>query len=64
MCIRDRGKTVHKAVYNSAVLEECAKMAYLALGIRPLAPRLKDTLIQKHYERKHGPDAYYGQAEE
>ncbi|MEM6317014.1 MAG: L-ribulose-5-phosphate 4-epimerase [Bacteroidota bacterium] len=55
------GKTAAKAVYNSAVLEECAKMAYLSLGINPLAPRLKDTLIQKHYERKHGPDSYYGQ---
>jgi len=55
------GKTVNKAVYNSAVLEECARMAYLSLSINPLAPRLKDTLIQKHYERKHGPDSYYGQ---
>ena len=55
------GNTVNKAVYNSAILEECAKMAYLSLGINPLAPRLKDTLIQKHYERKHGPDSYYGQ---
>ncbi len=57
------GKTVSKAVYNSAVLEECAKMAYLALDINPLAPRLKDTLIQKHFERKHGPNSYYGQVE-
>ena len=55
------GKTVNKAVYNSAILEECAKMAYLSLGINPLAPKLKDTLRQKHYERKHGPDSYYGQ---
>ncbi|MEM7374138.1 MAG: L-ribulose-5-phosphate 4-epimerase [Bacteroidota bacterium] len=55
------GKTVNKAVYNSAVLEECAKMAFLALTINPQAPRLKDTLIQKHFERKHGPNSYYGQ---
>jgi len=55
------GKTVTKAVYNSAVLEECAKMAYLSLSINPAAPRLKESLIQKHFERKHGPDAYYGQ---
>lgn len=55
------GETVDKAVYNSAVLEECAKMAYLALQINPKASRLKETLIQKHYERKHGPDSYYGQ---
>ncbi|MCB0546749.1 MAG: L-ribulose-5-phosphate 4-epimerase [Phaeodactylibacter sp.] len=56
------GKTVEKAVYNSAVLEELAKMAYLARQIRPDAPRLKDSLIEKHYERKHGPGAYYGQS--
>jgi len=55
------GKTVNKAVYNAAVLEECAKMAYLSLGINPLAPRLKDSLIQKHFERKYGPNSYYGQ---
>lgn len=55
------GKTAEKAVYNSAVLEEVAKMAYLALQLRPDAPRLKDTLIRKHWERKHGDDAYYGQ---
>lgn len=55
------GKTAEQAVYNSAVLEEIAKMAYLTLQINPGAPRLKDSLIKKHYERKHGPDAYYGQ---
>lgn len=57
------GKTVNKAVYNSAVLEECAKMAFLALSINPSAPRLKETLVQKHFERKHGPNSYYGQVE-
>lgn len=55
------GETAQKAVYNSAVLEEVAKMAYLSLQINPDAPRLKDTLIKKHWERKHGDDAYYGQ---
>lgn len=55
------GKTVEKAVYNSAVLEELARMAYLSLQINPDAPRLKESLIKKHYERKHGSDAYYGQ---
>ncbi len=57
------GKSANKAVYNSAVLEECAKMAYLSLNINPQAPRLKDTLIKKHFDRKHGPDSYYGQTE-
>ncbi len=56
------GRTVHKAVYNSAVLEELAKMAYITLQINPDAPRLKEALIRKHYERKHGEGAYYGQA--
>jgi L-ribulose-5-phosphate 4-epimerase len=55
------GKTAEKAVYNSAVLEAIAKMAYITEQIKPLAPRLKDSLIKKHFERKHGPDSYYGQ---
>jgi len=55
------GKTAHKAVYNSAVLETVAQMAYLTQQINPQAPRLKDALIKKHFERKHGPDSYYGQ---
>ncbi|GAB4032191.1 L-ribulose-5-phosphate 4-epimerase [Spirosoma gilvum] len=55
------GKTAAKAVYNSAVLEEVARMAYLTLQINPNTPRIKDTLRLKHYERKHGKNAYYGQ---
>jgi L-ribulose-5-phosphate 4-epimerase len=55
------GKTAEKAVYNSAVLEAVAQMAYLTEQINNSAPRLKDSLIKKHYERKHGPDSYYGQ---
>ena len=55
------GKTPDKAVYNSAVLESIAQMAYLTEQISTVAPRLKDSLIKKHYERKHGPDSYYGQ---
>ncbi len=55
------GETAAKAVYNSKVLEEVARMAYLTLQINPNAPRLKESLIKKHYDRKHGKDAYYGQ---
>ncbi len=55
------GKTPDKAVYNSAVLEAIAQMAYITEQINPGATRLKDALIQKHYERKHGPGSYYGQ---
>ncbi len=50
-----------KAIYNSAVLESVAQMAWLTEQINPKAPRLKDSLIKKHFERKHGPDSYYGQ---
>ena len=55
------GSSGIKAVYNAAVLEELAKMAWLTKQINPDAPRLKEALVKKHYERKHGPDSYYGQ---
>lgn len=55
------GKTPETAVYNSVVLENIAKMAYISLQVNPKAPRLKETLIRKHYDRKHGKNAYYGQ---
>lgn len=55
------GITPQKAVYNSAVLESIAQMAYITESIKADALRLKDSLIKKHFERKHGPDSYYGQ---
>jgi L-ribulose-5-phosphate 4-epimerase len=55
------GETAEKAVYNSAVLEAIAHMALLTEQVNPQAARLKDALIQKHYERKHGKNKYYGQ---
>ncbi|GAB2529063.1 L-ribulose-5-phosphate 4-epimerase [Rufibacter soli] len=55
------GKDAKKAVYNSAVVEEIARMALLTEQIKPQALRMKDSLIRKHFERKHGPDSYYGQ---
>lgn len=55
------GTTPDKAVYNSAVLEELAKTAYLTETIEPNVLRMKESLIRKHYERKHGPGSYYGQ---
>jgi L-ribulose-5-phosphate 4-epimerase len=58
------GKNGAKAVYNAAVLEEVARMAYLTEQINPKAPVLKDSLIQKHWQRKHGDGAYYGQEED
>lgn len=56
------GKNANKAVHNSAVLEFIAQTSLLTEQINPNAPRLKDSIRQKHYERKHGPDSYYGQA--
>ncbi len=55
------GPTAEKAVYNSAILENLAKIALLTLQVNPSVPRLKESLIHKHYRRKHGDDAYYGQ---
>ena len=55
------GKDGTKAVYNAAVLEQLAHMAWLTEQINPNAPRLKQSLIEKHYQRKHGEGKYYGQ---
>lgn len=55
------GKTADKAVYNSAVLETVAQMALLTEQINANAPRLKEALVRKHYDRKHGANSYYGQ---
>jgi len=55
------GKNAAKAVYNSAVLEELARMAQLTLSINPNASTIRQALIDKHYFRKHGTNAYYGQ---
>ena len=55
------GTSAEKAVYNSAVLEAIAEMAYVTEQLNANAPRLKDALVKKHFERKHGPDSYYGQ---
>ena len=54
-------KTAAKAVYNSAVLEQLAKMAFITESVNANILRMKDALINKHFERKHGPDSYYGQ---
>lgn len=55
------GNSAKKAVYNSAVLESLAQMAFLSEGINPSLQRMKNTLIKKHFDRKHGGDSYYGQ---
>lgn len=55
------GKNAEKAVYNARVLEELAKMAMLTEKVNPSVGRLKQSIIDKHYNRKHGKNAYYGQ---
>src|SRR5438876_2675050 len=55
------GKTAEKAVYHAVVLEELAKMAAITRSLDPQAARLPEYLIRKHFERKHGKSAYYGQ---
>ncbi|MGB7566527.1 MAG: L-ribulose-5-phosphate 4-epimerase [Chitinivibrionales bacterium] len=55
------GKSPEEAVHNMVILEELAKIALLTITIDPGASPLKQELIEKHYQRKHGKNAYYGQ---
>ncbi len=55
------GKDPAQAVYHSVVLEECAKMGLFTRMIRPDAGPAPQRMQDKHYLRKHGPNAYYGQ---
>ncbi|MBQ9389717.1 MAG: L-ribulose-5-phosphate 4-epimerase [Synergistaceae bacterium] len=55
------GKNAAKAVYHAVVLEEVAKMAMYTVTIDARAPEAPQYVLDKHYLRKHGPDAYYGQ---
>lgn len=55
------GHTPEKAVENAVVLEEVAFMQYHALGLNPALKSMQKELLDKHYLRKHGKDAYYGQ---
>ena len=55
------GSSAAQSVYNGAVLEEICKMAFFTLRIDPEAEPLPEYIVRKHWERKHGPSAYYGQ---
>ena len=55
------GKDAKEAVHNAVVLEEVAKMAYRAETINPRIQPAPQELQDKHYNRKHGKNAYYGQ---
>lgn len=54
------GKSASDAVYNAVVLEETAKTALMTAILNPALP-VDEALVEKHYLRKHGPNAYYGQ---
>ena len=54
------GKDGFDAVHNAVVMEQVAKMAYIAYGVNPNLT-MNELLIEKHFNRKHGPNAYYGQ---
>lgn len=55
------GKDADQAVYHSVVLEECAKMGIFTRVLNPHAAPAPQRMLDKHYLRKHGPNAYYGQ---
>lgn len=54
------GGDAHEAVHNAVVLEQVARMAFITTLLDPQAS-MDPALIEKHFRRKHGPDAYYGQ---
>ncbi|MCL2181614.1 MAG: L-ribulose-5-phosphate 4-epimerase AraD [Treponema sp.] len=55
------GQSAGAAVYHSIILEEICKIALYTVTLDPLAKSLPDHITKKHWDRKHGPDAYYGQ---
>lgn len=56
------GKDAHEALKNAITLEEVAKMAFLTLSLDKNSLRLKKYILEKHYNRKHGKNSYYGQS--
>ncbi len=56
------GKDAHDSVKNAVILEEVAAMALGTISITPQQPAISQTLLDKHYLRKHGKNAYYGQS--
>ncbi len=55
------GKTSGEALVHAMMLEEIARIALLTLQANPRVPRMKKSLVKKHFQRKHGREAYYGQ---
>ena len=57
------GKNVEEAVYHATVVEEVAKMAYITESLNKKAEQLPTYVADKHYNRKHGKNSYYGQGD-
>ena len=55
------GKDAYDAVHNAVVLEEVAAMNYRAMMLNANVENMQQELLDKHYLRKHGKNAYYGQ---
>ena len=55
------GKDAAEAVHNAVVLEEVAKMNYMTEMLNPQVEPAPQCMLDKHFMRKHGPNAYYGQ---
>jgi L-ribulose-5-phosphate 4-epimerase len=55
------GETAHDAVNMAAAVELMAELASRTLTIRPNQPEIEEELLDRHFTRKHGPLAYYGQ---
>jgi L-ribulose-5-phosphate 4-epimerase len=58
------GPDAPSAIQNAIALEESARMAFLMGAAQAARPELDSALVNKHFERKHGPRSYYGQATE
>nr|WP_142016994.1 L-ribulose-5-phosphate 4-epimerase [Serratia fonticola] len=57
------GASPEEAVHNAVVLEEVARMAWISCSLNPALRHIDAHLLEKHFSRKHGPNAYYGQRE-
>ncbi len=55
------GRDARRAAENAIALEATAAMAHRTLALEPEAPEVRDALLRRHFDRKHGPGAYYGQ---
>lgn len=58
------GRSAAEAASNAVILEEMARIASLTYALAPAAPALEEHILTYHYERKHGPGAWYGQKDQ